>query len=673
MKLGFYPKLALTGISKNRKIYVPYLLTCIGMVMMFYIVSFLSTSKQVSAMAGGGDMQMLLSLGCGVIGFFSLLFLFYTNSFLIRKRKKEFGLYNILGMGKWNLARILVWETLLIAVVSLAGGLFCGILFSKIGELMMSHILGGKIGFSFTVGINSVLQSLILFAGIFLLITLNTLRQIHVAKPIELLHSDMVGEKPPKSNWIPAVLGALLLAGAYYLSLTVKQPLQALNSFFIAVILVIAATYLLFIAGSVVFCRLLQRNKRYYYQTDHFVAVSSMVYRMKRNGAGLATICILSTMVLVMLSTTVCLYAGTESSLRSRYPRNVVVDTGSVRPQYAQAVDSAVSEALKKNGVQEENTLHYRYLDLTGFVKENQVIFSQDGAQAADIAQMRQFFIVPLEDYNRLMGTNETLTGNQVMLYCTKSDYTAQTIAIPGLQTMQVKKIVPKFVDNGTDAMQVTASIFIFVPDFDQVDSLLDQQLGNSKNRISGPHNYYGFDLTSDTKTQTAVADTIAASVKTLQSGDSKFPTVDVESAAKNRANFYALYGGLFFLGVLLGIVFLLGAVLIMYYKQITEGYEDQDRFEIMQKVGMTKHEIKRSVNSQVLTVFFLPLATAGIHIIFAFPMISKLLALFSLTNIPLLATVTAVCYLVFALFYIMVYAFTSRAYYSIVSSREED
>ena len=426
MAKGFYPRLAMTGITKNRQMYLPYMLTCTGMVMMYYIVAFLSSCQGVAAMPGGDSMQLMLSLGCGVIGVFSLIFLFYTNSFLIRRRKKEFGLYNILGMGKGNLARILIWESLIVAAVSLAGGLVCGILFSKLAELVMANILGGTAGFALAVEPAVMLQTLTLFAVIFLLILLNSLRQIHLSKPVELLHSDRVGEKPPRANWILALLGALILACAYYLALSIEDPVSALIWFFVAVIMVIIATYLLFVAGSVALCRLLQKNKRYYYRTNHLISVSSMAYRMKRNGAGLASICILSTMVLVMLSSTACLYLGAEDSLRSRYPRNLVVDTAFLEESDTVPVRAAVDEVLTRHGEEAQNVLHYRYLDVAGYFLEDQVIFDQSkltGFSLADYSDVRQMFIVPLEDYNRLMGTEETLEAHEVLLYSTKSDY----------------------------------------------------------------------------------------------------------------------------------------------------------------------------------------------------------------------------------------------------------
>lgn len=283
--------------------------------------------QRVKSMPGGDEMQAILSEGCIVVAVFSLIFLFYTNSFLMRRRKKEFGLYNILGMGKINLARILFWECLIIAVIALVVGMISGILFSKIGELLMIRILGGEADFSFYISPNTILQTVCIFGVIFLLILLNALRQIHLSNPLELLRSEAVGEKKPKANWVIAVLGIILLAGAYYLAVTIKEPVEALMWFFVAVIMVIVATYMIFISGSVALCKLLQKNKRYYYKTNHFISVSSMAYRMKRNGAGLASICILSTMVLVMIMSTASLYIGTEDSLRSRYPRNIVTET----------------------------------------------------------------------------------------------------------------------------------------------------------------------------------------------------------------------------------------------------------------------------------------------------------------------------------------------------------
>ena len=307
MKKGIYRRLARMGIQKNKKLYTPYILTCIGMVMMFYIILFLSISPSVRGMAGGDTMQLILRLGSIVMGFFAAIFLFYTNSVLMRRRKKEFGLYNILGMGKKNLAAVMFWETVYVAALSLSMGLLAGILFSKLAELCLINILKESATFTLSVEWGALRGTLVLFAVIFLLLLANSLRQIQLSNPIALLRSENVGEKPPKANWLFAVLGAVLLAAAYWMAVTIEDTVTALFVFFGAVILVIIATYLLFIAGSVTVCRFLQRRKNYYYKTNHFVSISSMAYRMKRNGAGLASICILCTMVLVMVSSTVCL------------------------------------------------------------------------------------------------------------------------------------------------------------------------------------------------------------------------------------------------------------------------------------------------------------------------------------------------------------------------------
>ena len=318
MKKGIYSRLALTGIKKNKKLYIPYILTCIGMVMMFYIITFLSSSDMMMNYPGGETMRGILGFGVYVIGFFAVIFLFYTNSFLVRRRKKEFGLYNILGMVKRNIARVMLWETLFIGAFSIVLGMALGVLFSKLAELVMVNIMSMDVTFGVTIDYKAIYYTVVLFAVIFFLILLNSLRQVHLSNPIALLHSENAGEKPPKANWFFAVLGVLILGCAYYLAVTIKDPVTTLAAFFFAVIMVIVATYLIFISGSVAFCKILQKKKNYYYKTNHFVSVSSMSYRMKRNGAGLASICILCTMVLVMISSTVCLYLGKEDSLRER-------------------------------------------------------------------------------------------------------------------------------------------------------------------------------------------------------------------------------------------------------------------------------------------------------------------------------------------------------------------
>lgn len=670
-----YPKLAVNGIKKNRRTYLPYMLTCAGMIMMYYIVSFLTLSDFVREMKGGEIMQSMLFLGCGVMVVFSAVFLFYTNSFLIRRRKTEFGLYNILGMDKRNIARILAWETLIIYVVSMAVGLGCGILFSKLAELALVKMLDGTAEYTFNVEIKSIVHALVYYAIIFLLIMINALRQIHLANPIELMHSENSGEKPPKSNYPAAIAGALLLGIAYFMAVYIKEPLSAIFAFFIAVLMVIAATYLLFISGSVVICKILRKNKKYYYKTNHFISVSQMAYRMKRNGAGLASICILSTMVLVTLSSTICLYIGEEDMLRMRYPRNIVLDTYTTDEKMTSLTHAAADDVLAKYGEVPENVLHYSYLNITGGFDGDRVILAPDRVDELSNSlnpDIRQIFIVTLDDYNRLMNKSETLEDGEAIIYNVNGDFEYNSITLDEYGTFEIKSRADDFVSDGAAAIQIVPSVYLFVKDENVIRDMYDMQLGIYGEYHSMMHDYYGFDLSCDDDRQSEIGTEIFNNIKLIKE---KYPDewtgVSLECSAKDRTEFFAMYGGLFFLGIVLGTVFICAAALIMYYKQISEGFEDKSKFDILQKVGMTKTEIRRSINSQVLTVFFAPLAAAGIHMAFAFGIISRLLMLFGLTDVGLFAVVTLCCFILFGALYTAVYFITSGRYYKIVSNKD--
>ena len=675
--MRIYPRLALNGIKKNKRLYLPYILTCAGMVMMFYIVSFLATGETITKLAGGSVMQTCLMLGCGVIGVFSLVFLFYTNSFLIRRRKKEFGLYNILGMGKGNLANVLIWESLIVSFISLFGGLFCGILFSKLAELLMLNILQMEADFSLSISFDSIVYTLVLFAIIFLLILMNTLRQITISNPIELLHSESAGEKPPKANWIMALSGVVIMGIAYYIAVSIEEPIEALLWFFIAVVLVIIATYLLFIAGSVALCKLLHKNKNYYYKTNHFVSTSSMLFRMKRNGAGLASICILCTMVLVMVSSTVCLYMGAENSLRMRYPRNIfsditVSELENLESNGLEQIKDTALKVVEENGEQAENILNYNYAVFNGVYENGKVITSK----IESFSDQALVFFVSLDDYNKITGKYEILSDSEVLINTTKNlKLKGSSIEIEGGKTFELKDHVDKFIDTPLDIMNMSPSIILVVNDFEAAVSPMMNLAGYNGDMLVYLHHFYGFDLSCDDEKQNDIFNDFYDALFHDEMGSIQvdgMEKADWECAAIDRAEFYELYGSLFFLGILLGIVFVFAAVLIIYYKQISEGYEDQSRFDIMQKVGMNKKEIKKSINSQVLTVFFLPLLVSAIHLGFAFPMIYKMLMLFAITNLGFLICVTLGCFAVFTLFYIIVYKITSKAYYSIVSGAKE-
>lgn len=677
MKKGIYSRLALTGIKKNKKLYIPYILTCIGMVMMFYIITFLSSSDMMMNYPGGETMRGILGFGVYVIGFFAVIFLFYTNSFLVRRRKKEFGLYNILGMGKRNIARVMLWETLFIGAFSIVLGMALGVLFSKLAELVMVNIMSMDVTFGVTIDYKAIYYTVVLFAVIFFLILLNSLRQVHLSNPIALLHSENAGEKPPKANWFFAVLGVLILGCAYYLAVTIKDPVTTLAAFFFAVIMVIIATYLIFISGSVAFCKILQKKKNYYYKTNHFVSVSSMSYRMKRNGAGLASICILCTMVLVMISSTVCLYLGKEDSLRERYPRNINVTMTSqiysdLISQDANSIAKMSIETAENMGYKPVNAIDYTMLSFVSYIRDGEIVFD-DGENGFNYAtsDLWQIFIVSLDDYNRLTGSQENLNEDEVMIYTSKDmDYNYDVLKIKGQEPLNIKKVVTDFENNGVDTMQIIPALYIFVPDLEvQVQKISEQ----SEDTLGNINRFVGYDIEATDQQQTDVFDEIYDWLRTsqIENADSSM-YVYVEGSANEKLEFFGLYGGLFFLGIILGIVFIFAAVLIMYYKQVSEGYEDQSRFEIMQKVGMTKREIKKSINSQMLTVFFMPLIAAGVHLAFAFPMIYKMLILFGLVNKVFLIMVTVGCFLLFALLYMLVYKITSRAYYSIVSGGNE-
>ena len=653
MKTGFYPKLAFDGIRKNRRMYVPFICTCIGMVMMFYIISYLHYSDTIASMNGGQIMRSTLNLGSIVVGIFSCIFLFYTNSFLIRRRKKEFGLYHILGMGKLNIARILFWETLLTAVISLVLGIGFGILFSKLAELAMARLTHAQIIYSMHISPDSILFTLTVFGCIFILLFFNTLRQVHFSNAITLVQSESVGEKPPKGNILLGLLGMICLAAAYYLAVTVADPVSALGMFFIAVILVIVGTYLIMIASSVLFCRLLQKNKRYYYKANHFVSISSMAYRMKRNGAGLASICILATMVLVMLSTTVSLYFGMDDVLSNRYPYqfNTTASYNSfdtMSDENTASIRKLASDAMDKYECTPSNVSDYRSACFYGYLIDNDFVCDtpfDSHSETANYLEGKMFYFVPLSDYNKMMGTNETLASDEALLFSTR--------------------------DSDGNSMANISTIFVLiVPDIHAAVDAIAALPGNEKSVYFYWH--YNFDTNLNRDDQILLANDLSSTISDFFTQSYKQNTgimrCQFESRAANYEEFLADFGSLFYLAIVLSIVFLIAAVLIIYYKQISEGYEDQARFDIMQKVGMTKREIKKSINSQLLTVFFLPLVGAGIHLIFAFPMIRKILLLFNLTNLHLYTIVTLISFGAFALFYTIVYRITSNAYYHIVS-----
>ena len=685
MRAELYPKLAWDGIRKNKRFYLPYILTCIGMIMMFYIIHYLAAMQTLSNMPGGDSMKTILGFGVWVIVLFAAIFLFYTNSFLMRRRQKEFGLYNMLGMGKNHLSILLFWENLILFIISMFLGLLGGILLSKMAELFLTMLIGGEVTYTLRIDMEAFKDTWIIFISIFVLIFTKGLFQIRTSSAIALIKSENYGEKPPKANYLLGIAGIIILAVAYYIALSIKSPLTALSWFFIAVCMVIIATYLLFICGSVMLCKLLQKNKNYYYKPNHFVSVSSMAYRMKRNGAGLASICILSTMVLVIMMGSGSLYVGKEDSLNTRYPHDFTIsvdyltegDSQLYSKEKEDAFYAQIDNVLNNLNVPIQNKETSLSTNVTGLLYNGKLIldpYTVDSANTDTMEYVTQIYLVSLDEYNQSMDTQKTLNNNEVFIYCVRRTYDNSTITLSDGTTLTVKEQLSNMMNTGESAMLIIPSVFIVTNDMDSLIKSFNKELGDMPQKyLCQLESSYLFDTDLSDKQQIELAQEIHKQIIELDSSDnSQYYSYSIECKAQERDEFYGTFGGIFFLGIFLSIIFLSATVLIIYYKQITEGYEDEARFEIMRKVGMTAQDIRNSINSQMLTVFFLPLATATIHTIFAFSIVQKLLAIFNLYNTALSLTVTLVTIVIFGIFYGIVYKITSNAYYTIVSGNKK-
>ena len=697
MKTFFYPRLAWDGLRKNRRLSVPYLLTCVCMVSVFYILGFL-VSPDVLAMIPRGrtSVAAILSFGRYVILLFSLIFLYYTWSFLLRRRAREFGLYNVLGMGRWNLVRIISWESLITFAAALLGGLLAGILLSKIAELGLVNLMGGTIDYAIRLDWASVASAAVCYAVVFALIWLSAVIRTARSTAVSLMKADSVGEKPPKGNWLVALLGVVLLGAAYWLAVSIEDPVSAIQWFFAAVLLVIVATYLLMIAGSVRMCRILQSRKGYYYKARHFVSVSSMAYRMKRNGAGLASICIIATMILVMLSTTTCMWFGADDSLRVSYPREMNVDVRLTGPEFLsdEALDPAREEFaafLAENGVTPRNVQDWPLVVLNGTREGNDTIqcdyySALNGSPV--LSSIIEVDLVSASRYTAEDGSPLALAADEALLLAENLEYTEDTITLAMGDVKHTWRIrsagenrvltsssntVQETNAEGALVQVETKRMTLVVPDLSA--AVEGFQTENEKGyRMIQVSWKYNFDTGLSDEENLRLDDELGIHLGHWFAdhyNEEGLRYILVESRAAGAADFFGTYGSLFFIGILLSLVFLMAAVLIIYYKQISEGYEDAKRFDIMQKVGMTKREIRSSISSQLLTVFALPLLFAGIHLIFAFPMIRRMLTLFSLYNVNLFIRTTAISFVAFAVFYAVIYRLTSGVYYRIVSSAE--
>ena len=701
---GLYSRLAATGIKKNGRAYIPYILTAALMISIFYITAFLGSNGMLRGMVGGRYMGIILRFGEIVMGIFSAIFLIYTNSSLIKRRKKEFGLYNILGLGKRQIARVLVRETIFEYLIAEVLGLGLGILFSKMAEMLAMKMLRGSINYVFYVDYVAVIVALILFAVIFAVILANSLRQLFFSRPVELLHSDNTGEKPPRTSIPGAVLGVLILGVAYYMAVSIKEVEKAVPLFFLAVVLVIIATYILFITGSVVLCRMLQKNKRYYYKTNHFVSVSQMAFRMRRNGAGLASICILSTMVLVTLSSTVSLYRGIPDSIDRDYPHDITVEMRDDETRRTDQLVEVLDGIAEAHGYTPTNKSVKHILDIS---KDSAMyVMGLDLSLPEEYTYVfTDFYAVPLDEADdNIKALGIELGENEVAVFeaGNKRMTVTPTLKFGELElSYQLIDIQPDSVLQ-QDFPDIEDFAVVYVRDmemmgklykiqYDIMKSLNDQRRKEAEQNGEIYDSYlwtgslnvnYGFDISDDINEVNDLYEqldnpygvwrqTIGEVKKGMHLSSDSYWRVSTKATLYD--DFYGMFGGLLFLGVLLGSVFALSAALIMYYKQISEGFEDAARFEILRKLGMTRREIRASINSQVLKVFFLPLVVAGIHLLFAFPMLTKMLSGFSFRNVPLFAKVTIIGYLIFAALYVLFYKITSRGYLVIVGGKKQN
>lgn len=666
-----YFKLAKTNLSNNKPFYIPYIISSIITVAMLYMMSFLSDNKGLNKIMGADSLATIFRLGVGIIVIFSYIFLFYTNSFIIKRRKKEIGVYNILGMEKRHLSKVLFVETIYSAIISLVCGIIVGIAFSEFILMVLYGIIGIHKTVEFFVNIHGIILCVVSFGILFLLTFLYNFMQIKLANPIELLRGTNVGEREPKTKIFMTIVGVVCLAIAYYIAITTENPLNVLTLFFVAVLLVIIGTFALFTAGSIALLKLLRNNKKFYYNKRHFMAVSGMLYRMKQNAAGLASICILSTMVLVVISTTVSMYVGIQDELMARYPNDVcvTVDYNSVIDKSSE-IEKAIFDEIDSAEVKNKKAFSY----LSVFVGQKGDGFTTD-KEHLSYQNSYLFYILSKDDFIKIDNNFKDKIGNiskgEAVVVLNKK-YDKKDIKIFG-KNYKVNKSFEHTEDNDLYVISTLNGLGYIILDNDEsVQELYDVQekmLGKGANYYT---NKIRFDFKSGNKKQKAAAykkidNAVKKYFKENKNDKKEISSYWVESRQENEQNFYLLYGGLFFLGIFLGTMFLMVTVMIIFYKQITEGYDDRERYQILEKVGMSSREVKDTIKSQIRIVFVLPIFAAAVHVTAAFPMVNRILKMLNLNNEKLFAGCLAATIIVFAVIYYLVFKVTSRAYYKIV------
>ena len=645
-KRSFFPRLALVNLLRNGRYYGPYLLSCGALAAMYYILRFLTWNEVIQTVRGAAYLQSMMSIGCFVVVLFTAVLLLYANSFVMKRRQRELGLYNILGLEKRHIAALCFWETVLCAAAVIPGGIAAGILLSKLILLLLLKLVQIPVQFGFSVSVRGMGETATLLGMLFLLALLWNLLRLGRSRPIELLHSDSAGEREPKTKRLLAVLGLAALLGGYAIAVTTRNPVNALMLFFVAVILVMLGTYCLFTAGSIALLKRLRANKGFYYQTRHFTAVSGLLYRMKQNAVGLANICILACMVLVTVSGTLCLYLGAEKSLDSKYPDDILVTQTLEAGIDPTTTLDLVRQTVADTGRQVTDLRYESSASFRARYSGNTLLNNIDQS-----GLLTKVTVLTAEEYSRLTGETVTLEENEVLACADGELQLPETFLYEGIP-IRVKARLDSFPagDSAIVSNEVTLGL---VADGALAEHLMNMDLARRTFRI-----HLNTDGTDSEK--------LACAKAILAVSDGAY---GVASRQEMAEEFYAMYGGFLFLGIFLGLMFLLATVLIIYYKQISEGYEDQRRYQIMQQVGMSRREVGVSIRGQILLVFFLPLLAAGLHILAAFPMLCRILELFGLYDVSLFALCTAGTLAVFAAVYALVYGLTARTYERIVGS----
>ena len=667
MNKGLYVKLAFTNMKKNGQFYLPYLITGIITVAMFYIMCALNGNAGWDDSSGSAEIKTILALGSIVIAIFSVIFIFYTNSFIIKRRKKELGVYNILGMEKKHLAKVLFLETVFTAIAAVGGGLLTGIVFNKLMCMLLFHLMGFDAGIGFYISASGVSTTVVLFCGIYLLTLLYDMLQIKLANPIELLHGSSVGEREPKTKILLTLIGMACIGAGYYIAITTESPLKALLLFFVAVLLVIIGTYCLFTAGSIALLKMLRRNKNYYYKTKHFTAVSGMIYRMKQNAVGLANICILSTMVLIMVSTTVSMYIGIEDEVDTRYPTDLSVyaqyeDQVSGEDQIVEKVEQTIRDSGRTIGNESS------YVDLSiGCIQEgNEFVFSKDQS-VMDYDKLTYLSVMTRDAYKELTGETLPELGQHEVTLVSEDKSNLKNLVLGG-QEFTVKSADQfESEEDGYMADMVAGFYYIIVNDETELEEIYQIQKEAYGDNASRYRYNLLIDMDGSKEEKIVCAEAIQ---KALGGMGGTYQYLYSQSKDASVDEFRHMYGGFLFLGLFLGTMFLMITVLIIFYKQISEGYDDKERFAIMEKVGMSSAEVKSAIRSQIRIVFFLPIVTAAIHVAAAFPMVRRLLSVLNLNNTALFAACLAGTIIVFGIIYLAVFLLTSKTYYKIVGEQ---